>query len=523
MALSIVSSAPGIYIEWVDANAQNLDIGRTDVAGFLGIAERGPFNVAVKIESERQFETVFGAHVKGAVLAFAVEGFFSNGGRRCWVVRVGDTARAQTSMRVIALPDGSHVMLQASSPGAWGDDVAIEPVWGRDRIVALTATEGDRVQRIALPLPLEVTHTAKSLSGIPFDSLPELSPNPLVIAVGVVASAPPAAALAMAPERVYLSGGMDALASVRAEHFTGNADSTSNELSGMDALDRIDGISFVAAPDLMLLATHNDAALDAALGAQLALLSRCMARRDRIAILDTPLLMLDQALEYRARFPDTSFGALYYPWVCVGDPLGGPGDLRTIPPSGHVAGMYARTDRLRGVHKPPANEVLEGVWDLSHPIDAGAHGELNDKHVNAIRALPGRGILVLGARTLSTDRRWWFVNVRRLFAMIEEAIDEQMQWLAFEPNEPSLWREIDRAVRGLLERLYGTGMLDGATSADAYSVQCDETTNPASAIDEGRVFCEIGIQPPYPAEFVIVRIGVTRSGIQVEEKGAQDG
>lgn len=527
MPLSLASSAPGVYIEWMDANAQNLDIGRTDVAGFLGVAERGPFGVAVKIESERQFETVFGSRITGGVLAYAVSGFFSNGGRRCWVVRLGGAARARAARRGVALPDGSIVMLEASSAGAWGNDIAVAAVWGRDGIVALDAREGDRVQRIELPLPRDGTTGPKSLSGIPLDALPELRPSPLVDATRVTDRRNGADVSPLDAAGAYLSGGSDDVGGDRAP-----AADPLGILAGMDALDRIDGISFVAAPDLMLLAQDqakanvNDKdkdAKDMACDAQLALLSRCIARRDRIAILDMPMGRQDEALDYRKRFPDTSFGALYHPWVCVDDPLGAPGALRTIPPSGHVAGMFARTDRLRGVHKPPANEVLEGVWDLSHAVDAVAHGQLNEAHVNAIRALPGRGVLVLGARTLSVDRRWWFVNVRRLFAMIEEAIDEQMQWLTFELNAPALWREIDRAVRGLLQRLYGAGMLDGATPEDAYSVRCDETTNPPSVVDGGSVVCEIGIQPSYPAEFVIVRIGVTRCGVQVEEKGAQDG
>jgi phage tail sheath protein FI len=214
--------------------------------------------------------------------------------------------------------------------------------------------------------------------------------------------------------------------------------------------------------------------------------------------------------------------AAYHPWVAVADPLRLSGLVRFVPPSGHVAGMIARTDRLRGVHKPPANEVLEGVYDLAVAIDQDAHGRLNREGINAIRIVPGRGTLVLGARTLSDDPRWRYVNVRRLFSMIEEALDEQMQWAVFEPNNPRLWRQIDRAVRGLLERMYRAGMLDGETSDDAYLVRCDEDTNPPEVTDLGRVTCVIGLQPPYPAEFVIVRIGVTRSGIEIEEKGAQD-
>lgn len=507
---SITAGAPGVTLQWVDANAQTLDVGRTDVAGFIGVTSRGPFNLAVKIESTRQFETVFGPHADAGVLAFAVDGFFANGGRRCWVVRAGDGSRAVAATGAIDLADGSRVELQASSTGAWGNDIAVEPVRERDGSLAFEASLGDRTQRVALP-PIDKVAASKSLSGIPFADLPELSPEQLVVARRV--SGPANAAVTPGP--IYLAGGDDMLAAIGASHFAQGP----NAPSAIDALDRIDGISFIAAPDLVLYARSNDALL----AAQTALLARCQARRDRIALLDTPLGQQADALAWRDLLPDTSFGALYYPWLDVSDPLAGLGMLRTMPPSGHVAGVFARSDRLRGVHKAAANEVLEGVWDTSQPIDGAAHGELNSHHVNAIRALPGRGIVLLGARTLSRDPRWAFVNVRRLFAMIETAIDEQMQWLVFEPNSPALWRDVERSARGMLERLWGAGMLDGATAAEAYSVQCDAANNPAASTDEGRMVCDIGIQPPYPAEFVIVRIGVMRSGIRVEEKGAQDG
>jgi phage tail sheath protein FI len=263
------------------------------------------------------------------------------------------------------------------------------------------------------------------------------------------------------------------------------------------------------------------------IAAQLAIINSCLRCGDRVAILDLPPLAHDEVLRLREQLPTgdnraAAVAAAYHPWIAVTDPLRVSGLVRFIPPSGHVAGMFARTDRLRGVHKPPANEVLEGVFDVLSAVDGETHGRLNQAGINAIRIVPGRGTLVLGARTLSDDVRWRYVNVRRLFAMIEEALDAQMQWAVFEPNNPRLWHHIDRAVSGFLERLYRVGMLDGETSGDAYYVRCDETTNPPEHTDSGRVTCVIGIQPPYPAEFVVVRIGVTRSGIQIEEKGAQD-
>lgn len=522
MALVSPLHAPGVQVEWLDANPQHLETGRTDVAGFLGVAERGPLHAPVKLESARQFHTSFGAHIERGCLAYAVEGFFANGGRTCWVVRVADPLTATAARLRVILPGASFV-LEAFSPGAWGNGIVVETVWGPNGIVALTVTEQDRSQRIELARPdgppaQQRPSTEGTLLGVPASSLPELIPDLLVKVVADDDTNPRTGWYAAGVPRAALADGKNGLDVLRPHHFTGSPDDQPQASWGIDALNRIDGISFVAAPDLMLAGFGTDAVRDA----QIAILGRCIARRDRIAILDLPLVDRPAALAYRGLLPHTSFGALYYPWIRVDDPLRIGGNLRTIPPSGQVAGMFARCDRLRGVHKPPANELLEGVWDLSERIDATAHAELNEEGVNAIRAVPGRGVLVLGARTLAPELEWRYVNVRRLFSMIEEALEEQMQWLTFEPNNPRLWREVDRAVRGFLERLYRAGMLDGASSADAYTVRCDESTNPPSGTDDGRVVCLIGIQPPYPAEFVIVRIGVTRSGIQGEQKGALD-
>jgi Bacteriophage tail sheath protein len=214
--------------------------------------------------------------------------------------------------------------------------------------------------------------------------------------------------------------------------------------------------------------------------------------------------------------------ALYYPWLVVDDPLGLRGVVRSVPPSGHVAGMFARVDRTRGVHKPPANEALEGVYDTTIALDDATHGMLNDAGVNAIRTVPGRGVLVLGGRTLAPDITWRYVNVRRLFLMIEKTLDKEFQALVFEPNNPRLWRDIQRQVGNFLERLWGLGMLDGATAEDSYTVRCDETTNPPWETDQGRVICLVGIQPPYPAEFVIVRIGLSRDGVAIRSDEVRD-
>ncbi|HEY8147688.1 MAG TPA: phage tail sheath C-terminal domain-containing protein [Vicinamibacteria bacterium] len=533
MSTPIHYRTPGVYVERL-LNPQYVELGRTDVAGLVGIAERGPVQRATKVESRRQFETTFGARVPHGYLGYAVEGFFANGGRTCWIVRVADPAQAAPARARLFIAGRRPFVLEATSPGAWGNRIEVSAVWGRDRITHLVArTPPGRTQSVDLDLLDPPQRPSRpdvftNLLGVAEDALPELTCENLV-RIAEDSSWVPSRELDARTRTIVLQGGADGLASLTPNHFTGHPDRECTW--GVAALESVDNVSFVAVPDLMAgqdLTSHvgdfGGFDSDRLHDAQIDVITSCLRRRDRMAILDMPPVRLDQVLGLasRERWPSTSFAAFYHPWVLVDDPLRVRGIVRAIPPSGHVAGMYARTARLRGVQKPPANEVLEGACDVRESLDDRAHGDLNESAVNAIRAIAARGVLVLGARTLDPDMRWRYVNVRRLFTAIEEALDEQMQWLTFEPSNPRLWREIDRVVSGFLERLYRQGMLDGETSEQAYSVRCDESTNPPSETDEGHVICVIGLQPPYPAEFVVVRIGVTRSGIQIEEKGAQD-
>lgn len=251
----------------------------------------------------------------------------------------------------------------------------------------------------------------------------------------------------------------------------------------------------------------------------MSLASRAETLRYRFAILDTggERSNPQQALRWRQSLPSSSFSALYYPWILVDDPLRLTGLVRVVPPSGHIAGIFSRSDQRKGVHKPPMNEVLEAVTDVGFAIEEVDHGELNDKNVNAVRIMPGRGVRVMGARTLWQDILLRYVNVRRLLSTIEKALEQSLNWTVFEPNNTQLWSEIDRVVRSFLETIFRLGMLEGESSEEAYFVRCDAATNPSSETDLGRVTCEIGVQPPYPAEFVVVTIGITKDGIQVRE------
>ena len=218
----------------------------------------------------------------------------------------------------------------------------------------------------------------------------------------------------------------------------------------------------------------------------------------------------------RPRNSDRGFGAFYFPWIVVTDPFS-PKETVAVPPSGHLAGIYARTDGTRGVHKAPANETVRGALDLTYRITQAEQGELNVLGVNCLRFFPTQGIRVWGARTLADSAsEWRYLNVRRLFNMIEESIGQGTRWVVFEPNDMTLWKSIKRDVTAFLTLQWRQGALLGATPEEAFFVQCDEETNPPEVIDAGQVVTVIGIAPVKPAEFVIFRIGQSAAGTEIE-------
>lgn len=215
---------------------------------------------------------------------------------------------------------------------------------------------------------------------------------------------------------------------------------------------------------------------------------------------------------------ESDSAGLYYPWLLVRDPDGGPGGdgLIGVPPSGHIAGIYARSDRRYGVHKAPANEIVEGALDLGVLDEQGkwqpAHltgqelGALNEKGVNGLRALPGRGIRVWGARTLSSDPIWRYINVRRLLLSVARWIELNMAGIVFEPHTPLLWRRITRDLTAYCDDLLRQGALKGSNPQEAYYVRCDEDLNPPQVRDTGRLVVEIGLAPSAPYEFVVIQM-----------------
>jgi uncharacterized protein len=236
-----------------------------------------------------------------------------------------------------------------------------------------------------------------------------------------------------------------------------------------------------------------------------------------MAILDTPPNLLPQdVLEWRMNTAgyDSKMAALYYPWIEVMNPL--TKRPMMMPPSGHVAGVWCRVDGTRGVHKAPANEVILGANGLGFQVTHAEQGGLNKVGINCVRAFPGRGIRIWGARTLSSDPEWRYINVRRLFNYVSESIMEGTQWSVFEPNDQLLWMRLSASVRSFLLRTWRSGALFGATPDEAFYVKCDAETNPPEVVEAGQVVCEIGISPVKPAEFVVFRLSQFAGGGEAE-------
>jgi phage tail sheath protein FI len=288
-------------------------------------------------------------------------------------------------------------------------------------------------------------------------------------------------------------------------------------IGALDALGPLDDLDLVAVPDAMTLDE------DAALRVQSAVITHCSVHGNRFAILDSPGGKdpsnpddLAAVKAWRRQLtlggmrpsPDGPYSpanaALYYPWVKVSS--SGLVAGRPVPPCGHIAGIFARSDAAVGVFKAPANEELMGALDLEFLVGTAVQDGLNPESVNCLRAFSGRGLRVWGARTLGADSDWRYINVRRLMLTLVRWIDRNMSWAAFEANTPRLWLRIQRELNVYLSGLWQAGALKGASAAEAFYVKCDAETNPAEERDLGRVVTEIGLAPSLPAEFVVVRI-----------------
>ncbi len=519
--------SPGVYVEEMPPQARPIQGVGTSVAAFVGLAAQGPFDEPVLVTDWGQFTRTFGDFVDGSYLAHSVYGYFANGGATAYVVRVGAgggngngngnggpaelTSGATAEIGSASDPRTPVYRVSAAEPGDVGNELSVDieastPEGGGDETYTVSVKrgaetvesfEGLTAKKGRTNVATAVTQRSKLIA------LEELAHE------GTVDLKP-------ATGTVPLSGG-GVTAAPQAPGATAIVGSSADR-TGVGVLETLEDVTMVCVPDLVAAYEQGAIDLEGFKTVQSGVISHCELMGDRLAILDAPPgLNAQKVKDWRLNQAgyDSKFAVVYWPQIKVLDPL--TGKNRFVPPSGHMAGVWARTDTERGVHKAPANEVVRGAVDLELAITRGEHDQLNPIGVNVIRAFPGRGVRVWGARTLSSDAAWRYVNVRRLFNFVQSSILSNLDWVVFEPNDADLWARITRDVSAFLTGVWRTGALFGSTPSEAFFVRCDATTNPPDSIEAGYVITEVGMAITKPAEFVVFRLANLPTGGAVAE------
>lgn len=529
--------SPGVYIQEVNTGPRPIEGVGTATAAFIGFAPAGPANHPVLITSWTQYVSTFGSledggtrnpHIPGAYLSHAVYGYFLNGGGRCYVTRIVGSQTRDEKTAPVQLPSRSSKAMPSlfvHAKGVPNQDIQVD-ILPPEKMALPAPTEGEETtatnndqssDQELFTLRVRTGDTEETFDNVTFSS--RAGAKNVVTTVNqaskliTLVEAKSGGSLAeRVPEQgsyIVKAPAMTRLPQVQTQHFAGDV----TERSGFEGLEVAEDVTMVACPDLMSAYQAGIIDRTGVKAVQLSMIAHCERMGDRLAILDPlPDLNAQEVKRWREQETgyDSKFAALYYPWIKVdsnGRPL-------AVPPSGHIAGIYARNDNERGVHKAPANEVIRGALEAALQITQGEQDTLNPNGVNCIRAFSGRGLRVWGARTLSSDPAWRYVNVRRLFNYIEKSIERGTQWVVFEPNDPDLWARVRRDVSAFLTTAWRDGMLFGLTPEEAFFVKCDAELNPPETRDLGQLFIDIGIAPVKPAEFVIFRLSQWSGGGQ---------
>lgn len=560
--------SPGVYVEEYDNSPRGMEGVGTSTAGFVGLAERGDtVGAPVLITNNSEFTRKFGGYLSEFAfgeyryLAGAVEQFFQNGGTRCYVARVlpSDAKAASYENEVLTV--------RAANEGSWGNRIELHFAESIKKKMQLLEKKGDRVylaksaagfeegslvkageeyNRITQIFGNEISFEKEFLEDVTDQSLvPEklvylselgiqaryydeteefvelslhatsgnyielrMKDSGLVrlqyhpqagnqgegeeTSLSAAIQNPVAALLGEGNDSIILEGGADGTKeNITAATFIGE-DRGPGRRTGIQAFVENHIVSIMAVPGI----TMPDVIVS--------LIAHCENTQSRFAVLDMPRDISDtkKLIQYR-ELVDSTYAAMYHPWIQGFDRSNKkPG---YFPPSGAVMGVYSRTDIQRGVHKAPANETVS-CTGLNINFTKGEQDILNPEGINLIRALPGQGIRIWGARTASSNASFKYVNIRRLFIYVEESIKSNTGWVVFEPNDAGLWNRVRLSVEGFLNTMFRDGMFAGATPEESYFVDIGPTTMTQDDIRNGRLICNIGIAPSRPAEFVIFRI-----------------
>lgn len=559
--------APGVYVEEFDSGAKAMEGVSTSTAGFIGLSQRGPtIAKPILVTSFAEFQRMFGTYLSSAYkeqryLAYSVEQFFNNGGSSAYIMRVAGT---EDTCAVCDIEGDVGIHVEAANVGAWGNQLQVRirrnyekntiiledgptehsylvknaSVFQVGELVEVSDGEGTYAfytimaiqdQCITLDTSIEGEYKADGplskykLYAVQYDvwagfdgvvesylgvSMQKNMPNGWDRVLVKSQLIKVTFSDTEASKEAYQE--LDKVICEQKEYIVNFSQGVTNQIeddpslflgedkgpgkrSGLAAFQEISDVSIMCIPGI----TNPQV--------QSALVAFCEGKSSCVAILDIPITStsVDELLTHRSYF-DSSYGAIYHPWLGYFDVL----EKRNffLPPSGVMAGVYARCDTSRGVHKAPANETIRGCTSLSITYNEAEQAKLNPKGVNLIRSIPGNGIRVWGARTMSSDSSWKYINVRRLFIYIEESIRANTNWAVFEPNDEILWSRVQGTITMFLTTLWRDGALAGSTPDEAFFVNIGKSTMTQDDILNGRLICVIGAAPVRPAEFVIFRI-----------------
>lgn len=481
---------PGLYLQEEVMGQPPLEGVSTATGAFVGVAPKGAVGGAVLVTNWNQYVNEFGAFVKDSYLAYAVRGFFENGGSRAYISRVvhydavtGKTSAPSTlDLNDVETVPGIAIKLRAKSDGVWGDNIKVA-------VKGTKVTQGDSFD-LEVYLKDELVEIYENLT---LEEAEARTKNSRFIKMDVIGDSRPKNI-----DVTSLAGGKDGLEGL------GDSDYLGDEVNknGLHAFDNAP-INLVAMPGVTSSIGLNG------------LITYVHGRKDCFAIMDAPFDMgITEVRDYVLTTANlsTEFGAIYYPHIEVSDSIGvGKKPTKFIPPSGHIMGAFARTGNAVGVWRAPAGTDVKllGTIGLRYKVSDAEQDMLNPVNINCIRAFDGVGICIWGTRTLSKGE-YKYIPVRRTVIYIEQSINAGMLWTVFKPNDESLWGLITSTITSFLTLLWSQGGLKGKNSAEAFFVKCDEELNTPDVIDSGTTLVDIGICPQKPAEFIVFRLSLLR-------------
>jgi len=570
---------PGIYVEKQEYVLNPLRIDKRCLAGFVGIAEKGPLHEPVLIKNFDEYLRIFGSFDTVGYLPFSVYNFFKCGGAECVVVRAANENYAKKAHLTLKCSGGGLVRFEAKTEGAWGNYINIRAWHETDEIaktLAVDTEEGKWIssdeQDIEVNDVLQISFSGKKT----FRTIVKKDENKLYLDKPIkqfeLIENPPQGIklekvyvsltltcknshenflhLSMNPvsERFFLhyinersrfctvssdsekgvikpvfsihaSEGMDGIAEMTAGDFIGNYNGP-NQYRGLGALESRDDISLISISDVSWLfsqAGPSEAEKEKAMFAvHAAMVSQAERFPGRFAVLDVPSHLDGMKILSWAKKFDSSSAAAYFPFIDMLDPLDETGAKTVrVPPSGAICGSISAVDSQKGIFHAPANTLLHGAVGLANSIEDSEYEMLYPAGINFLKYFPGKGIKIWGARTLSSDPNWRYINVRRTFSSICRSLRIGTQWAVFETNDKKLWKRIVRQVSGFLLDLWMQGYLAGSTAEQGFFVRCDEELNPPENIDNGIITFSVGLAITKPTEFYKIAITAEKDGASV--------